>query len=137
MKAAQAKDPLAATEMFKDKFADFQREQITGLVQRIYREVKKQRPKVIVSAAVFANDENAYTRRFQDWRRWLKMEFLTSPARWPTRLTLRFSESKWRLPARRLTRAGKKFGPGSGPIEFPPNRPLEKSVWPEASALMA
>jgi len=76
LKAAQATDPLAATEMFKDKFADFQREQITGLVQRIYREVKKQRPGVVVSAAVFANDENAYTRRFQDWRRWLQMGIL-------------------------------------------------------------
>jgi uncharacterized lipoprotein YddW (UPF0748 family) len=31
---------------------------------------------VIVSAAVFANDENAYTRRFQDWRRWLQMGIL-------------------------------------------------------------
>jgi uncharacterized lipoprotein YddW (UPF0748 family) len=29
-----------------------------------------------VSAAVFANDENAYTRRFQDWRRWLQMGIL-------------------------------------------------------------
>ncbi len=76
LKSAQAKDPLAATEMFKDKFAEFQREQITGLVQRIYRDVKKRRPEVIVSAAVFANDENAYTRRFQDWRRWLKMGIL-------------------------------------------------------------
>ena len=76
LKAARKKDPLAATEMFKDKFADFQRERITNLVQRIYREVKKRRPEVIVSAAVFANDENAYTRRFQDWRRWLKMGIL-------------------------------------------------------------
>jgi uncharacterized lipoprotein YddW (UPF0748 family) len=76
LKSAQKKDLLAATEMFKDKFADFQREQITNLVQRIYREVKKRRPEVIVSAAVFANDENAYTRRFQDWRRWLKMGIL-------------------------------------------------------------
>jgi len=25
---------------------------------------------------VFANDENAYTRRFQDWRRWLQMGML-------------------------------------------------------------
>ena len=76
LKAAQKKDPLAATEMFKDKFGDFQREQITSLVQRIYREVKKRHPEVVVSAAVFANDENAYTRRFQDWRRWLKMGIL-------------------------------------------------------------
>ena len=25
---------------------------------------------------MFANDENAYTRRFQDWRRWLQMGIL-------------------------------------------------------------
>lgn len=69
-------NPLAATEMFKERFADFQREQVTTLVARIYRDVKKRRPEVIVSAAVFANDENAFTRRFQDWRRWLKMGIL-------------------------------------------------------------
>jgi uncharacterized lipoprotein YddW (UPF0748 family) len=76
LKTAVKRDPLAATEAFKDKFADFQREQITILVERIYRGVKKRRPEVMVSAAVFANDENAYTRRFQDWRRWLKMGIL-------------------------------------------------------------
>jgi len=76
LKTALKRDPLAATEIFKDKFADFQREQITTLVERIYRGVKKRRPEVLVSAAVFANDENAYTRRFQDWRRWLKMGIL-------------------------------------------------------------
>ena len=73
---AQKREPLAVTEMFKDKFADFQRAQITSMVQRIYREVKRRRPEVVVSAAVFANDENAYTRRFQDWRRWLQMGIL-------------------------------------------------------------
>ena len=76
LKAALKTDPLAAADMFKDKFADFQREQITLLVERIYREVKKRRPQVVVSAAVFANEENAYTRRFQDWKRWLKMGIL-------------------------------------------------------------
>ncbi len=64
---------LAAPEKFPAKFADFQRAQVTMLVERIYRAVKKQRPEALVSAAVFANDENAYTRRFQDWRRWLQM----------------------------------------------------------------
>jgi len=67
---------LAAPEMFPAKFADFQRAQVTTLVQRIYRDVKKRRPNALVSAAVFANDENAYTRRFQDWRRWLEMGIL-------------------------------------------------------------
>ncbi|MEP6820445.1 MAG: family 10 glycosylhydrolase, partial [bacterium] len=59
-----------------EKFGDFQREQITMLVERIYRGVKKRKPQVTVSAAVFANDENAYKRRFQDWRRWLAMGIL-------------------------------------------------------------
>jgi uncharacterized lipoprotein YddW (UPF0748 family) len=64
---------LAAPEMFPARFADFQRAQVTTLVERIYHAVKKRRPEALVSAAVFANDENAYTRRFQDWRRWLQM----------------------------------------------------------------
>src|SRR5689334_2477933 len=76
LKNALATNALAATEKFPAKFADFQRAQVTALVQRIYRAVKKRRPEVLVSAAVFANDENAYTRRFQDWRRWLQMGIL-------------------------------------------------------------
>jgi uncharacterized lipoprotein YddW (UPF0748 family) len=69
-------DPLAAPVAYPAKFADFQRTQVTTLVEKIYREVKKRRPEVVVSAAVFANDENAFTRRFQDWRRWLQMGIL-------------------------------------------------------------
>jgi uncharacterized lipoprotein YddW (UPF0748 family) len=76
LKQARKQNPLAAAETFPGKFADFQRAQITALVQRIYRAVKKRRPEVLVSAAVFANDENAYTRRFQDWRNWLQMGIL-------------------------------------------------------------
>lgn len=76
LKKALKTDPLAAPEMFPAKFADFQRAQVTALVERIYHAVKKRRPEAMVSAAVFANDENAYTRRFQDWRRWLQMGIL-------------------------------------------------------------
>jgi len=76
VKSSIKENPLAATELHAAKFADFQREQITALVERIYRAVKKENSKVLVSAAVFANDENAYTRRFQDWRRWLQMGIL-------------------------------------------------------------
>ena len=76
LKSALKTNPLAAPEMFAAKFADFQRLQVTMLVERIYKDVKKRRPEVVVSAAVFANDENAYTRRFQDWRRWLQMGIL-------------------------------------------------------------
>jgi len=76
LKRGLKQNPLAAAEMYSDKFGTFQREQITSLVERIYRAVKKRRPGVTVSAAVFANDENAYTRRFQDWRQWLRMGIL-------------------------------------------------------------
>ena len=76
LKQALQTNPLAAPEMFAAKFADFQRAQVTMLVERIYRAVKKRKPEALVSAAVFANDENAYTRRFQDWRRWLQMGIL-------------------------------------------------------------
>ena len=76
LKSSLKTNPLAAPEMFAAKFADFQRLQVTMLVERIYHAVKKRRPDTVVSAAVFANDENAYTRRFQDWRRWLQMGIL-------------------------------------------------------------
>jgi len=76
LKQSLKTNPLAAPEMFASNFADFQRAQVTTLVERIYRAVKKRRPEALVSAAVFANDENAYTRRFQDWRRWLQMGIL-------------------------------------------------------------
>jgi uncharacterized lipoprotein YddW (UPF0748 family) len=76
LKKSLKTDPLSAPELFPARFADFQRAQVTTLVERIYRAVKKRRPAALVSAAVFANDENAYTRRFQDWRRWLQMGIL-------------------------------------------------------------
>jgi uncharacterized lipoprotein YddW (UPF0748 family) len=76
LKQSLKTNPLAAAETYGSKFADFQRAQVTELVGRIYRAVKQRRPDALVSAAVFANDENAYTRRFQDWRRWLQMGIL-------------------------------------------------------------
>jgi uncharacterized lipoprotein YddW (UPF0748 family) len=76
LKRSLKEDPLFAAETYAPKFADFQREQITKLVERIYRAVKSRKSQVIVSAAVFANDENAFSRRFQDWRRWLSLGIL-------------------------------------------------------------
>lgn len=74
--AALKENPLAATDAYRERFADFQREQVTSLVERIFHGVKKRRPSTVVSAAVFANDENARERRFQDWRRWLALGLL-------------------------------------------------------------
>jgi uncharacterized lipoprotein YddW (UPF0748 family) len=69
--AALKADPLAAADAYPERFAEFRREQVSSLVERIARGVKKRRPAVLVSAAVFADAEQAYARRFQDWRRWL------------------------------------------------------------------
>lgn len=69
-------NPLAATELFPEQFADFQREQITSLVERISVAVRKRKPQTTISAAVFANSQDAYTNRFQDWPRWLALGYL-------------------------------------------------------------
>ena len=45
--------PLALVEAFPDPWADFRRDQITDLVERIYVGVKRKRPGTLVSAAVF------------------------------------------------------------------------------------
>lgn len=50
---------------------DFRREQVTRLVDRIYRDVKAVNPRLVVSAAVVADPDVAYDDRFQNWPQWL------------------------------------------------------------------
>jgi uncharacterized lipoprotein YddW (UPF0748 family) len=69
-------DPLIYATNFPDRFAQFQRDQVTDLVARIYNGVKKVKPYAIVSAAVFANDRDAAKSRFQDWKLWLERGWL-------------------------------------------------------------
>ncbi|MEX2466315.1 MAG: family 10 glycosylhydrolase [Gemmatimonadota bacterium] len=64
-------EALAFVDARPEAWAEFRREQITGLVRRIYRDVKARRPEVVVSAAVIADADDAYRHRFQDWRGWL------------------------------------------------------------------
>jgi uncharacterized lipoprotein YddW (UPF0748 family) len=45
-------------------------------VSRIYRGVKSVKPNAIISAAVFANEEDAARSRYQDWKEWLRMGLL-------------------------------------------------------------
>lgn len=73
---AIAADPLAAVNSYPERYAQFQRDQVTDLVERVYQGVKARKPGAIVSAAVFANDQDAYTDRFQDWKTWLKRGIL-------------------------------------------------------------
>lgn len=69
-------DPLAYTVNFPDQYAQFQRRQVSDLVERVYKGVKQIKPHAIISAAVFANDDDAAKSKFQDWRQWLRMGWL-------------------------------------------------------------
>lgn len=71
-----ASDPLIYAMTFPERFAQFQRDQVTDMVERVYQGVKARKPAVLISAAVFANDEDAYRSRFQDWKLWLRRELL-------------------------------------------------------------
>lgn len=71
-----AADPLVDVTAFPDRYAQFQRRQVTDLVERIYKGVKAAKPHVIISAAVFANDEDAARSRYQDWKTWLRAGWL-------------------------------------------------------------
>jgi len=66
------RDPLIHIKTFPEQYANFQRRQVSLLVERIYRQVKLLRPEVKVSAAVFANERDAARSRFQDWKTWLR-----------------------------------------------------------------
>jgi uncharacterized lipoprotein YddW (UPF0748 family) len=69
---AYRRDPLAFVVALPGPWDEFRRAQISSLVERIYFGVKKRRPETLVSAAVFANADDANRSRFQDWRGWLR-----------------------------------------------------------------
>jgi uncharacterized lipoprotein YddW (UPF0748 family) len=69
-------DPLVYATKFSAAYAKFQRDQVTELVERIYKGVKQVKPHVVISAAVFANEEDALRTRFQDWKQWLQKGWL-------------------------------------------------------------
>ena len=69
---ALERSPLALVEAFPDAWAEFRRNQITDLVERIYVGVKRRRPEVLVSAAVFPDPRESFLHRYQDWEGWLR-----------------------------------------------------------------
>jgi uncharacterized lipoprotein YddW (UPF0748 family) len=71
-----ANDPMIYATTYPGSFAQFQRDQVTDLVSRIYQGVKKIKPHATISAAVFANDRDAARSRFQDWKTWLERGWL-------------------------------------------------------------
>ncbi|MBS1788058.1 MAG: family 10 glycosylhydrolase [Acidobacteria bacterium] len=71
-----ALDPFTYVATFPVEFANFQRRQVTDLVERVYKGTKAVKPYAIVSAAVFANEEDAARSRFQNWREWMRLGWL-------------------------------------------------------------
>ncbi|HKX33571.1 MAG TPA: family 10 glycosylhydrolase [Blastocatellia bacterium] len=71
-----AADPMIYATTYPARYAQFQRNQVTDQVARIYKAVKAIKPNVVISGAVFANDEDALKARFQDWKLWLKRGWL-------------------------------------------------------------
>ena len=72
LEAAARDDPYAFVDALPSEWDEFRRMHITGLVRRIYRGVKARRPRMVVSAAVFANQDDAFRNRYQDWPSWLE-----------------------------------------------------------------
>ena len=70
--SASEQSPLAFVEAFPEPWAEFRRDQITDLVERIYVGVKRRRPEVLVSAAVFPDAQESFLHRYQDWEEWLR-----------------------------------------------------------------
>ena len=126
LKQSLKENPLAAADLHASKFADFQREQITLLVARIYRGVKKRKPQVTVSAAVFANDENAYTRRFQDWRRWLSMGILDVACPMAYSTDTAVFQKQIAIAAESAHAAGRRVWAGIGAYRIPAESTVEK-----------
>ena len=70
--AAHAGDPLAYVDALSEPWAEFRRKHVTELVRWVYHGIKARRPELVVSAAVFSNQEDAFRNRYQDWPAWLE-----------------------------------------------------------------
>jgi uncharacterized lipoprotein YddW (UPF0748 family) len=76
LESHSATDPLIYATTFHKRYEQFQRDQVTELVRRIYEGVKKVKPRALISAAVFANEAEAAQSRYQDWKLWVQRGWL-------------------------------------------------------------
>lgn len=78
--AAQAHDPFVYQHWFAGHFQDFRRRQVTEMVEQISHDAKQVKPGLLVSAAVFADFDDAYKLRGQDWKTWLQNGYVDAVA---------------------------------------------------------
>jgi uncharacterized lipoprotein YddW (UPF0748 family) len=60
----------------KEKYLQFRRDNITALVEAVHREVRKARPGIKISAAVFWHWPSARNNVAQDWKMWVEKGYL-------------------------------------------------------------
>ena len=77
---AAATDPLVWPDGLPDAWADFRRQQMTSLLERIQFGLKTRRPWMVVSAAVYPDTLEARQTRFQDWPAWARSGLLDAVA---------------------------------------------------------
>jgi len=80
METMRVKDRLAYVHSFGQEWADWRRAQVTELVRRVSTTVKQVKPWIQVSGAVFADADDAFRARGQDWRLWLKAGYFDAVA---------------------------------------------------------
>ena len=70
------REPLLYTQAFPERWRRFRTSRLTTLVASLKDAVKSARPSATVSAAVQPDAVEALTRRFQDWREWLRRDLI-------------------------------------------------------------
>jgi uncharacterized lipoprotein YddW (UPF0748 family) len=60
------------TDVYPEGWANYRRARLNTLVMRARTAVKKRRPEVLFSAAVYPDPVEAATTRLQDWRTWIE-----------------------------------------------------------------
>ena len=118
--------PLASVDLHPEAWNRFRRDQITGLVERIAAAVRARKPRLLISAAVFANDYDAFHNRFQDWKGWLKrglLDVVCPMAYTPDTGTWKRQISVARAAA---SASGKQVWAGIGAYRQSPDRSIEK-----------
>jgi uncharacterized lipoprotein YddW (UPF0748 family) len=63
---------IAMTDVYPEGWANYRRARLNTLVMRARTAVKKRRPEVLFSAAVYPDPVEAATTRLQDWRTWIE-----------------------------------------------------------------
>lgn len=125
LEAALAKTrPLLYVDLHPEAWDRFRRDQITELVERIAAAVRARKPRMMVTAAVFANDDDAFRHRFQDWKTWLERGLLDAVC--PMAYTPDTELWKRQIAIARGFAFGRQVWAGIGAYRQPPDSALEK-----------